>query len=34
MKYHALLTNNQGINVPPTNPCKLLKFWLPETRRR
>ena len=26
MKYHALLTNNQGINFPPTNPCKLLNF--------
>jgi 5-deoxy-glucuronate isomerase len=26
MKYHALLTNNQGINVPATNPCKLLNF--------
>jgi 5-deoxy-glucuronate isomerase len=26
MKYHALLTANPGINVPPTNPCKLLNF--------
>jgi 5-deoxy-glucuronate isomerase len=26
MKYHALLTANSGINVPPTNPCKLLNF--------
>jgi 5-deoxy-glucuronate isomerase len=26
MKYHALLTANPGINVPPINPCKLLDF--------
>jgi 5-deoxy-glucuronate isomerase len=26
MRYHALLTTNPGINVPPTNPCKLLDF--------
>jgi 5-deoxy-glucuronate isomerase len=26
MKYHALLTANPGINVPTTNPCKLLNF--------
>jgi len=26
MKYHALLTANPGINLPPTNPCKLLNF--------
>ena len=26
MKYHALLTTNQGINILPINPCKLLKF--------
>ena len=26
MKYHALLTANQGANVPATNPCSLLKF--------
>jgi 5-deoxy-glucuronate isomerase len=26
MKYHALLTTNPGINIPPTNPCKLLNF--------
>jgi 5-deoxy-glucuronate isomerase len=26
MKYHALLTANLGINVPTTNPCKLLNF--------
>ena len=26
MKYHALITANSGINVPPTNPCKLLNF--------
>ncbi len=26
MKYHTLLTANQGLNTPPTNPCKLLDF--------
>lgn len=26
MKYHAYLTADQGINLPPTNPCKLLDF--------
>lgn len=26
MKYHALLTANQGLNTPVTNPCKLLEF--------
>jgi 5-deoxy-glucuronate isomerase len=26
MKYHALLTANNGLNTPPTNPCKLLEF--------
>jgi 5-deoxy-glucuronate isomerase len=26
MKYHALLTANPGINIPPMNPCKLLNF--------
>jgi 5-deoxy-glucuronate isomerase len=26
MKYHALLTANQGLNTPPTNPCSLLDF--------
>src|SRR5512138_2165821 len=26
MKYHALLTANNGLNKPPTNPCKLLDF--------
>ena len=26
MKYHALLPSNQGINLPPTNPCQLLEF--------
>lgn len=26
MKYHAVLTANQGLNTPPTNPCKLLDF--------
>jgi 5-deoxy-glucuronate isomerase len=28
MKYHALLDAKQGINTPPTNPCKLLEFSL------
>lgn len=28
MKYHALLAANPGINIPPTNPCKLLDFAL------
>lgn len=28
MKYHALLSANQGLNTPPTNPCKLLDFAL------
>ena len=26
MKYHALLKSDQGLNEPPINPCKLLKF--------
>jgi 5-deoxy-glucuronate isomerase len=26
MKYHALLSANQGLNTPSTNPCKLLDF--------
>ena len=26
MKYHALLTANNGLNTPSTNPCKLLDF--------
>ena len=26
MKYHALLTTDQGLNTPPTNPCNLLEF--------
>src|SRR5512146_2006794 len=26
MKYHAPLTTNNGLNTPPTNPCKLLDF--------
>jgi len=26
MKYHALLTANNGLNTPSTNPCKLLEF--------
>ncbi len=26
MKYHAVLTANQGLNTPPYNPCKLLDF--------
>lgn len=26
MKYHAMLTANQGTNNPPQNPCKLLDF--------
>src|SRR5574342_988606 len=26
MKYHALLSTNNGLNTPPTNPCKLLDF--------
>ena len=28
MKYHAILTTNQGINTLPDNPCKLLDFGL------
>ena len=28
MKYHAVLTANQGLNTPPTNPCQLLDFAL------
>jgi 5-deoxy-glucuronate isomerase len=28
MKYHALLSANQGLNNLPTNPCKLLDFSL------
>lgn len=28
MKYHALLTANQGLNPPPINPCLLLDFAL------
>src|SRR5512134_2667381 len=28
MKYHALLTANAGVNVPPYNPCQLLDFGL------
>ena len=28
MKYHALLTANQGLNLSPTNPCQLLDFAL------
>lgn len=28
MKYHALLSTNQGLNNLPTNPCKLLDFAL------
>jgi len=28
MKYHAVLTAKWGLNVPPTNPCKLLGFGL------
>ena len=26
MKYHTLLTADNGLNTPPTNPCKLLEF--------
>jgi 5-deoxy-glucuronate isomerase len=26
MKYHAILSANQGLNTPPYNPCKLLDF--------
>lgn len=26
MKYHALLTADNGLNTPPNNPCKLLEF--------
>jgi len=26
MKYHAMLPSNQGVNVAPYNPCKLLDF--------
>jgi len=26
MKYHSLLTTNDGLNTPSTNPCKLLEF--------
>ena len=26
MKYHALLTANDGLNTPSINPCKLLEF--------
>ena len=26
MKYHALLTADNGLNTPPTNPCNLLEF--------
>jgi len=26
MKYHSLLTANNGLNTPSTNPCKLLEF--------
>src|SRR5512141_2347645 len=26
MKYHTLLTANNGLNKPSTNPCKLLDF--------
>lgn len=26
MKYHAALTANPGLNVPPFNPCQLLEF--------
>src|SRR5688572_32592516 len=26
MKYHAVLTANNGLNAPSTNPCKLLEF--------
>jgi 5-deoxy-glucuronate isomerase len=26
MKYHAFLPTNNGLNTPPTNPCKLLEF--------
>jgi 5-deoxy-glucuronate isomerase len=26
MKYHAPLTANNGLNTPPTNPCKLLEY--------
>ncbi|HXD09298.1 MAG TPA: 5-deoxy-glucuronate isomerase [Anaerolineales bacterium] len=28
MKYHAHLTSNNGLNMPSTNPCKLLEFGL------
>ena len=28
MKYHSLLSGNQGLNTLPTNPCKLLDFAL------
>lgn len=28
MKYHSLLSANQGLNTLPTNPCKLLDFAL------
>ena len=28
MKYHAMLTANNGLNTPSTNPCKLLDFGL------
>ena len=26
MKYHSLLTANNGLNTPSTNPCQLLEF--------
>ena len=26
MKYHSLITTDHGLNVPSTNPCKLLEF--------
>jgi hypothetical protein len=26
MKYHSLLTANNGLNTPSINPCKLLEF--------
>ena len=26
MKYHSLITANNGLNTPSTNPCKLLDF--------
>jgi len=28
MKYHSLLTGNDGLNTPSANPCKLLDFGL------